>query len=246
MLPFSQVQRVSDEQHQKTDIVYHLHKLLNFPYEPNPLRRVTPLIILPQGRSRLVAGILVDEVISDVTVIVKPLAQYLQRPGVAGTVLDGKGHVLLLLDIPALLKHYNVARRQALPEDNNVAKVQRTQRLALIADDSTLLRRSLAQTLERAHYTTVEACDGLEALDLLTQNPPDVFLLDMEMPNLNGYDLLSIMHIYPELSDVKIVMLTSRTAEKYRQRALELGVHAYLTKPCPRDVLLETIEKVLQ
>ncbi len=246
VLPFSQVQRVSDEQHQKTDIVYHLHKLLNFPYEPNPLRRVTPLIILPQGRSRLVAGILVDEVISDVTVIVKPLAQYLQRPGVAGTVLDGKGHVLLLLDIPALLKHYNVARRQALPEDNNVAKVQRTQRLALIADDSTLLRRSLAQTLERAHYTTVEACDGLEALDLLTQNPPDVFLLDMEMPNLNGYDLLSIMHIYPELSDVKIVMLTSRTAEKYRQRALELGVHAYLTKPCPRDVLLETIEKVLQ
>ena len=245
VLPFSQVQRVSDEQHQKTDIVYHLHKLLNFPYEPNPLRRVTPLIILPQGPSRLVAGILVDEVISDVTVIVKPLAQYLQRPGVAGTVLDGKGHVLLLLDIPALLKHYNVARRQALPEDNDVAKAQRTQRLALIADDSTLLRRSLAQTLEHAHYTTVEARDGLEALDLLTQNPPDVFLLDMEMPNLNGYDLLSIMHIYPELSDVKIVMLTSRTTEKYRQRALELGAHAYLTKPCPRDVLLETIEKVL-
>ncbi len=246
VLPFSQVQRVSDEQHQKTDIVYHLHKLLNFPYEPNPLRRVTPLIILPQGRSRLLAGILVDEVISDVTVIVKPLAQYLQRPGVAGTVLDGRGHVLLLLDIPTLIKHYNVTRRQTLSEDNDTTKVQRMQRLALIADDSTLLRRSVAQTLEHAHYATVEARDGLEALDLLTQNPPDVFLLDMEMPNLNGYDLLSIMHIYPELSDVKIVMLTSRTTEKYRQRALELGVHAYLTKPCPQDVLLETITRVLK
>ena len=246
VLPFSQVQSVSDEQHQKTDIVYHLHKLLNFPCEPEPLRRVTPLIMLPQGRSRLVAGILVDEVISDVTVIVKPLAPYLQRPGVAGTVLDGKGRVLLLLDIPALLKHYSVERRHVLPGDNDMAKAQRTQRLALIADDSTLLRRSLAQTLEHAHYTTVEARDGLEALDLLTQNPPDVFLLDMEMPNLNGYDLLSIMHIYPELSAVKIVMLTSRTTEKYRQRALELGAHAYLTKPCPRDVLLETIEGVLK
>ncbi len=246
VLPFSQVQSVSDEQHQKTDIVYHLHKLLDFPYEPDPQRRVTPLIILPQGRSRLVAGILVDEVVSDVTVIVKPLAPYLQRPGVAGTVLDGKGHVLLLLNIPALLKHYTMTRRHTLPGDSGAVKARRTQHLVLIADDSTLLRRSLTQTLEHAHYATSEACDGLEALDLLTHNPPDVFLLDMEMPNLNGYDLLSIMHIYPELSDVKIIMLTSRTPEKYKQRALELGAHAYLTKPCPRDVLLETIEGVLQ
>ena len=218
---------------------------MNFPYEPDPQRRVTPLIILPQGRSRLIAGILVDEVVSDVTVIVKPLAQYLQRPGVAGTVLDGKGQVLLLLDIPALLKHYTVTHRQALPGDSDTVKVRRTQHLVLIADDSTVLRKSLTQTLEHAHYATSEARDGLEALDLLTHNPPDVFLLDMEMPNLNGYDLLSIMHIYPELSDVKIIMLTSRTTEKYKQRALELGAHAYLTKPCPRDVLLETIEGVL-
>ena len=246
VLPFSQVQYVSDEHHQKTDIVYHLHKLLDFPYELDPHRRVTPIIILPQGRSRLVAGILVDEVVSDVTVIVKPLAPYLQRPGVAGTVLDGKGHVLLLLDIPALLKHYTVTRRHALPGDSGAVKARRTQHLVLIADDSTLLRRSLIQTLEHAHYATSEARDGLEALDLLTHNPPDVFLLDMEMPNLNGYDLLSIMHIYPELNDVKIIMLTSRTTEKYKQRALELGAHAYLTKPCPQDVLLETIKGVLQ
>ncbi len=246
VLPFAQVQYVSDEQHQKADIVYHLHKLLNFPYEPDPQRRVTPLIILPQGRSRLVAGILVDEVVSDVTVVIKPLAQYLQRPGVVGTVLDGKGQVLLLLDIPALLKHYTVAHRHALPGDSDTVKVRRTQHLVLVADDSTVLRKSLTQTLEHAHYATSEARDGLEALDLLTHNPPDVFLLDMEMPNLNGYDLLSIMHIYPELSDVKIIMLTSRTTEKYKQRALELGAHAYLTKPCPRDVLLETIEGVLQ
>ncbi len=245
VLPFSQVQHVSDEKHQKTDIVYHLHKLLDFPCKPEVHRRVTPLIVLPKGRSRLVAGILVDEVISDATVIVKPLDHHLQRPGIAGTVLDGKGHALLLLDIPVLLKHYTLTRRQATPEDSDAVKVQRTQRLALIADDSMLLRRSLAQTLGYARFVTVEAQDGLEALDKLTQNPPDVFLLDMEMPNLNGYDLLGIMHIYPELSDVKVIMLTSRTTEKHKQRALELGAHAYLTKPCPQELLLETIEKVL-
>ncbi len=245
VLPFSQVQHVTDEKHQKTDIVYHLHKLLGFPLKPDIHRRVTPLIVLPKGRSRLVAGILVDEVISDVTVIVKPFDHHLQRPGIAGTVLDGKGNALLLLDIPTLLKHYTLTRRQTLPDDNDAIRVQRTQRLALIADDSMMLRKSLAQILGQAHFATVEAQDGLDALDKLTQTPPDVFLLDMEMPNLNGYDLLGIMHIYPELSDVKVIMLTSRTTERHKQRALELGAHAYLTKPCPQDLLLETIEKVL-
>jgi DNA-binding response OmpR family regulator len=70
-------------------------------------------------------------------------------------------------------------------------------------------------------------------------------VLDIEMPNLNGYDLLSILHAYPELTRVKIVMLTSRSSEKHQARALELGAHAYLTKPCPQDTLLETIENVL-
>jgi len=67
----------------------------------------------------------------------------------------------------------------------------------------------------------------------------------MEMPNLSGYDLLGIMHIYPELNDVKVIILTSRATEKHKQRAMDLGAHAYLTKPCPPDVLLETIEKLL-
>ena len=245
VVPFSQVQRVSDEQHEKLDIVYHLYKLLDFPYEPDPLRRVTPIIVLPQGHSRLAAGILVDEVVSDVNVIVKPLPHYLQRPGIAGTALDGKGQVLLLLDIPALLKYYTMIQRHTLGGEKHVVKKQKTQPLVLIADDSMLLRKSLTQTLTRAHYDTLEACDGLEALDTLTQNPPDVFLLDMEMPNLNGYELLGIMHVYPELNDVKVIILTSRSTDKYKQRAMELGAHAYLTKPCSPDVLLETIEGVI-
>ncbi|GAC1402532.1 MAG: hypothetical protein NVSMB49_18720 [Ktedonobacteraceae bacterium] len=245
VIPFSQVHRVGNEHEETLDIVYHLYKLLNFPFTPDAQRRVTPIIVLPQGRSRLRAGIIVDDVISDVEVVVKPLASYLQRPGIAGTVLDSKGNVLLLLDIPELLKYYTMVRRHMLPEENDVAKVQKTQRLALIADDSTLFRKSLVQTLTQAKYATVEAGDGLEALDLLTQNPPDVFLLDIEMPNLSGYDLLSIMHIYPELNDVKVVILSSRITEKHKQRALELGAHTYLTKPCPADVLLATIEELL-
>jgi len=70
-------------------------------------------------------------------------------------------------------------------------------------------------------------------------------LLDIEMPNLNGYDLLSIIRAHPELAQVKIVMLTSRSSEKHQSRAQDLGAHAYLTKPCPQDTLLETIQSLL-
>ncbi len=245
VLPFSQIQRVGDEQHEQLDIVYRLYKLLDFPPEPPPHRRVSPVVVLPQGRSRLVAGIVVDEVVCDVDVVVKPLDSHLRRPGIAGTALDGKGNVLLLLDVPALLNYYTTVRRHLLPEEQENSRVQRTQRLVLIADDSRVLRTSLAQTLTHANYETIEAGDGLEALDKLTQTPPNIFLLDMEMPNLSGYDLLNIMRIYPELTDVKVIMLTSRASDKHKQRALDLGAHAYLIKPCPQHVLLETIERLL-
>ena len=245
VLPFSQVQRVSDVQNERLDIVYRLYKLLDFPSDAESRSGITPVVVLPQGRSRLLAGIVVDEIISDVEVVVKPLEYHLQRPGIAGTVLDGKGHILLLIDIPELLKHYTKVRHHMIPDVEEDMKEQKAQHLVLIADDSTFFRRSLVQTLAHANYKTAEASDGLVALDKLTQNPPDVFLLDMEMPNLNGYDLLSIMHIYPELMDVKVIILTSRTSDKHKQHALALGAHAYLTKPCPQDVLLETIAELL-
>ena len=91
----------------------------------------------------------------------------------------------------------------------------------------------------------MEAHDGIEAIEILLAHPPDVLVLDIEMPNLNGYDLLSIIHVHPELAQVKIVMLTSRSSEKHQARAHDLGAHAYLTKPCPHDTLLETIRSLL-
>jgi chemosensory pili system protein ChpA (sensor histidine kinase/response regulator) len=80
----------------------------------------------------------------------------------------------------------------------------------------------------------------------LIQHVPDVFLLDVEMPNLNGYDLMGIMRLYPSLAAVKIIMLTSRSSPKHVQHAMDLGAHAYLTKPCSQELLVETIQKMLQ
>ncbi|HET8843827.1 MAG TPA: response regulator, partial [Ktedonobacteraceae bacterium] len=116
----------------------------------------------------------------------------------------------------------------------------------LVADDSVYMRQSLRQTFEHAGYQVIEARDGIEALDHLTSDhTPDVMMLDIEMPNLNGYDLLNILHSQVGLSDCKIILLTSRASEKHRQRAMELGAYAFLSKPCPQEVLLDTVQKAL-
>ncbi len=85
----------------------------------------------------------------------------------------------------------------------------------------------------------------MEALEKLLALHPAVLILDIEMPNLNGYDLLNILPAYPELVGIKILILTSRSSEKHRERARELGASAYLTKPCPQNVLENAIKSVL-
>ena len=107
------------------------------------------------------------------------------------------------------------------------------------------MRQSVRQILERVGYTLYEAHDGVEALEQILEQPPDLLLLDIEMPNLNGFDLLTIIRANPLLSKLKTILLTSRSSDKHRQHALDLGARAFLTKPCPPDVLLEAVQSVL-
>src|SRR5207244_11734833 len=104
--------------------------------------------------------------------------------------------------------------------------------------------KSTNMTLSHEVYAVIEAVDVLQALDQLSKEAPDLLLLDVEMPNLNGYYVLSIVRSHQEYSALKIIMLTSRSSEKHRLRASELGANAYLTKPCPQDVLLKTIKSL--
>src|SRR5579859_398104 len=237
IVPFSQVQRIGDSAREQLDFFYNLRELLGFPEDSTTPPRLQPVLILPrEAPSRALAGVAVDEVLDAVELVVKPLKSYMQRPGITGAAIDGNGSVLLMLDLFELVR--------TSPAPPQPGQAQRQMRI-LVADDSVSLRQSLVQTLSRANYRAMEARDGMEALEQLLQTTPDLFLLDVEMPNLNGYDLLSIMGLYPELASVKIVMLTSRSSERHRQRAHELGAHAYLTKPCDQDTLLATIQRLL-
>lgn len=247
ILPLPHIELI-DYKHQETQAqLYHLATLLNFPTPNNLTNTLPPPILLANSQRRV--AIQVDEIMGEIELIMRPLDQHLQRPGIVGTAVDGTGNVLLIVDLPALVR-YTISR-QPLPAFNaQQASVQPTDprqpaRL-LVADDSVYIRQSLRQTFERAGYAVVEARDGIEALECLSSDqPPAVMLLDIEMPNLNGYDLLNILHSQPGFVDCKTILLTSRSSEKHRQRAMELGAYAFLSKPCPQDILLNTVYQAL-
>jgi chemosensory pili system protein ChpA (sensor histidine kinase/response regulator) len=250
IVPFSQVQRIGDSKQEKFDKLYKLHDLFSCSIKSEVSSRIQPVLVLLQRTSPFSVGVIVDEVMDEIELVVKPLASYLQRPGITSAGIDGKGQALLMADLPELVRHYTQSQFNA--NNKNPVKteiippIRQTPPKILLADDSVALRNTLVHMLKHANYVVLEARDGLEALEQLIQHVPDVFLLDVEMPNLNGYDLLGIMHLYPSLAGVKIIMLTSRSSEKHIQHAMSLGAHAYLTKPCSQETLVETIQKMLQ
>lgn len=254
LVAINQVQHVGILEHEQALPCYTLQQLLGPSYASTaPVNTMAgtlqPLLYIAHPITHESIGIVVDEIETEVEMVIKPLKPYLQRPGIAGSAIDGHGNVLLALDLQALLRQHNLHVPATPP--NNLAEPQETHQTQrkpriLLADDSAYLRLTIMHMLPQQLYEVAEVRDGREALEQLLEHTPDIFLLDIEMPNLNGYDLLTLMQEYPELQYVKTIMLTSRTSDKHKQRALALGAQGYLTKPCDRDVLLTTIEQLLK
>ena len=246
VLPLPHIDSIDYKRQETQAQVYHLASLLGFPLSPGtPANAPAPVILLAGSHRRI--AVQVDEIVGEIELIIKPLAEHLQRPGLAGTAIDGSGNVLLIVDLPLLVR-YATAQPQHRVRSGALSQEGETQQPAtiLVADDSVYIRQSLRQTFERAGYQVIEARDGIEALEFLSSDqPPAVLLLDIEMPNLNGYDLLNIMHSQPGFTECKTILLTSRSSEKHRQRAMELGAYAFLSKPCPQETLLDTVYKAL-
>ncbi|NEO78029.1 response regulator [Moorena sp. SIO4G3] len=147
---------------------------------------------------------------------------------------------------PANLQPANLGQKATLREQpaNLHANLSKT---FLVVDDSITERQNLSLILERNGNQVVQAKDGLEAIELLRKSHGiDLIICDLEMPRLNGLELLSLSHQEPALADLPIIMLTSRSQKKYKQLATELGAMAYLTKPYLDEEILATINNVLR
>ncbi len=220
--------------------VFSLAELLGMAHQP---RESELALIVEVGPQRV--ALLIDDAREDLEVVVRALPRHLRRRAIRGAAVLPDGQTLLLLDLPDLLAQrlagvYTPPRPRPTPTPPRPATPR-----ALIVDDSVTIRRTLQLTMERAGFEAQVARDGLEALDMALADPPQVMILDVEMPRLDGFELLSILRASPQLSGVRVMMLTSRAAHKHRDYALSLGADAYLVKPCPQEVLIMTARQLI-
>ena len=218
--------------------------------------KTTPVVIFRSAAQRIAMH--VDEVLGNQEVVVKNLGPQLSRlPGLAGMSVLASGAVVLIYNPVALATIYGEQAR-ALSADRAephmleaaVAGMREVPMLApaapkapliLVVDDSITVRRVTQRLLQREGYRVAMAADGLQALERLEEERPVVVLSDIEMPRMDGFDLARNIRADTRLSDLPIVMITSRIAEKHREHARELGVDHYLGKPYSEDELMRLV-----
>lgn len=222
---------------------YALAELLGFEQDAAALKR----LVVTQHRGETVA--LLVEAVGDADAreaTVRPLPRRLQRSVVRGVVVRPEdGEVALLIDPQEALSQRLAGVEIMLRPASPPAEPRLPSPSVLIVDDSVTIRRTLEQVLTTAGFTTRQAHDGYEALEMMENELPRVVILDVEMPRLSGFELLTIMRSSPQYQQVRVAMLTSRAADKHRDYALTLGADAYLVKPCPQETLVETIRRLL-
>ena len=177
------------------------------------------------------------------TVIVKDFGPYLRTfPGVRGGTILGDGTVAPVIDARELMRNTAYQPWSARDESYRAALAKTVKLRALIADDSLSVRRALEQLLTDAGFEVLAARDGLEALALIKESTPDILLLDLEMPRMNGLEVAAFVRKESDMPDVPIIMITSRTSEKHIQMAKAAGVNDILSKPYAEDALLDLIQ----
>jgi chemosensory pili system protein ChpA (sensor histidine kinase/response regulator) len=165
--------------------------------------------------------------------------------GVSGATILGDGSILLILDVTVLTRSLSQVADDALEVLEREAPKEDTRIFAMVVDDSITVRRVTQRLLERYGMRVMTAKDGIDALALLQENLPDVLLLDIEMPRMDGYELAQHMRNDERFKNIPIIMITSRTGEKHRNRAMEIGVNKYLGKPYQETELLENIQELV-
>ncbi len=185
-------------------------------------------------------------------IVVKSLGpQFAGVHGISGATILGDGRVVVILDLLATIRvrhahllnqlQTRTVNRAALPVEVEVERPT----LVMVVDDSVTVRKVTSRLLERNGMNVLTAKDGVDAISLLQEHKPDIMLLDIEMPRMDGFEVANLVRHDENLKDLPIIMITSRTGEKHRERAMNIGVNDYLGKPYQESLLLETIAKLV-
>ncbi len=231
----------------------YLGDLLNNGQKPKLVGQSLPLpVILVRSKEHSVA-VQVDSLAGSREIVVKSLGpQFAGVHGISGATILGDGRVVVILDLLATIRvlhaHQIIQQQQPrlidqLPESVEVESERPT--LVMVVDDSVTVRKVTSRLLERNGMNVLTAKDGVDAITQLQERKPDIMLLDIEMPRMDGFEVATLVRHDERLKDLPIVMITSRTGEKHRDRALSIGVNEYLGKPYQESVLLEAIQRLV-
>jgi len=199
------------------------------------------LVLIRAGENS--TALLTDALEGSREIVVKTLGPHIASvPGVTGATILGDGRVIMILDAVTLVRTQRAADSTVIAQPPPAAATPLT---ALVVDDSITMRRVTQRLLERRGAKVYTARDGVDAITVLKEHPIDIILLDVEMPRMDGYQLATHVRNDPRIKHLPIIMITSRSGEKHRAKAIEIGVNDYLSKPYQEVQLVAAIEALV-
>ncbi len=227
----------------------YIGDLLNNGQNPKLVGQSLPLPVILVRSNEYAVAVQVDVLAGSREIVVKGLGpQFASVHGISGATILGDGRVVVILDLMATIRMQQVSASLAgAAEQSRVlaAADRQAAKLVMIVDDSVTVRKVTSRLLERNGMQVMTAKDGVDAITQLQERRPDIMLLDIEMPRMDGFEVANLVRHDSKLRDLPIIMITSRTGEKHRERAMAIGVNDYLGKPYQETVLLDAISKLL-
>jgi chemosensory pili system protein ChpA (sensor histidine kinase/response regulator) len=224
---------------------HYLPRLLGDTASMPDVNRYNAVLLVKSGQG--IAAIHVDEMLGNQEAVVKNIGAQLARvSGISGATVLGTGEIVLIINPVQLAQRNGVVRYDPGSDERFAAAPVAaapvaTRPVVMVVDDSLTVRKFTTRLLAREGFEVVTARDGVDALKLLSDHAPSVILLDIEMPRMDGFEFAKTIKGDAKTRDIPIVMITSRTADKHRNRALELGVDRFLGKPYQEEELLGAI-----
>ncbi len=232
--------------------LYYLPSLLGDKNQASESQLYTPVLLLRTGSYQI--ALHVDELITHQEVVIKPLGKQMSAvPGMLGATVLGDGKIVLILNPVQLANREDLAigsvktshHKQKEEHASRSITANTTLPQVLVVDDSLTIRKVLSRLLEREGYQVILAKDGMDALQKLQEVMPQVILTDIEMPGMDGFELVRNIKTDQRLLQVPLIMISSRTAQKHRQLAESLGVDLFLGKPVQEEALIAQISTLI-
>ena len=223
--------------------VFHLGELLGFGKIASLDMALIPMLLVRANDRRI--ALLVDGIEGSKEIVVKSVGPQISTiRWIAGATILGDGRVVLILDVPTLTL-VDTTVEVTVPPEVEVVEEKPLIKTIMVVDDSITVRKVTARLLKRQGMEVLTAKDGVDAVAQLQETVPDLMLLDVEMPRMDGYELATQVRNNPDWKHIPIIMITSRTGTKHRDRAEKIGINRYLGKPFNETELLENINALL-